>query len=127
MTSSISDYQWASVGRYIGYLEQQLALTQVDAEKVYSFRISGSASRLYDYKKQLIATLEENNAKLCVYGHGHELGEDELNVIRGMYRANRDAVGVLRDHVKRLEGMKERGQYELGLKVDEAEDDDVPF
>ncbi len=124
----ISDYQWASVAHYIAHLEQILVLTEVSAESVYSFRVQGGRfDQLRKRKEKIVQTLEENNAKLCVYVAERKgrLESGELDVIRGIYKSNLEAVGIAREHAERLKKMLERYAEKLpGMGGDNG---DLPF
>lgn len=106
MARKIKDYEWASVSAYMAYIDQVCDLVQLNLDHVYSFKIpSGRLWSLSKKKETLIETAQQNCAKLCVYVQRvrEEVTQDELNVLRGMYKANMDAIGIMREHITRIE------------------------
>jgi len=125
---SIADYEWASLGRYVMWLEVQLGLNIINSDHVNSFSISRDGTdRLIAKKVRTEARIRENMDQLekFIRSHGDELGVHELSVIRSFYRTLRMNAETCREHA---DVARTYAKSVLTLfDVEEETNDSLPF
>lgn len=124
----LKDFEWASVTRYISYIDQLLGLDSVSGGDVYSFRVDKSGVEGLEKRKLAVMDkLSRNNEKIgnLVSRTGDSIGEEEKVALRSMYRSNLEAIKVVEQQVIRLKRMTQMIFFANGdSKPDESE---VPF
>lgn len=131
---TISDYEWASVARYIVYVSACAGLIEISSDAIYSFRIgqSGPAS-LVRRKKRARDCLTKNMELISefVARNDDELQDDERGVIRGMYRTQAEGWSTVEGHIAHAEAIVSMRQKSLLPGCFEGEfvedEDDFPF
>lgn len=97
----VSDFEWASVGQYMAWLELNLKLHDINSNHVFSFPLATLGPlRLARRKSKTRTLLVDNMAKLerFVGSNKGELGEGELVVIRSVYRTLAQHAIMCREH-----------------------------
>lgn len=127
----LSDYEWSSLAHYISYVEIVTGMTQVNTGVLYSFKAGkrgfpGLAKR----KAKAMAVLGENRRLLCVWVdlHRSELDNEELVVLRSMYRQISEAIDMVSEHEKRALELAKFIQLDaMDIVESEGENDDQLF
>jgi len=100
---TLQDFEWGSIARYMGYLEQVMGLTVIDDGQVNMVRMpKAGPSALIREKEKLLGRLRENARLIEVFvGRNRDaLEEGERVVLRTMYRRNSYCIGTVLDQIE---------------------------
>lgn len=128
----VSDYEWASVTRYIVAVSSIMALHEFNWSAVHSFPYAKMGStKLKDQKRRYLGKVVENIETLKEYVSRNkaELGTSEMVVLRGMYEQLSASKFLLEDHIERV-GAFDRlfnASLEYADNVPEVDTNEPPF
>lgn len=98
----LSDFEWASVSRYISYISSIASLQEINSNHVISFPLSRvGPEKLLKQKGRVLIALEGNKASVerFVGEHRSELDDNELAVLRTLYMQYRDNIETVKAHI----------------------------
>lgn len=125
----VSDYEWASVTKYIVAVSAEMALHEFDWSAIHSFPYARMGSeKLRSKKVRMLGRVMDNidSVKEYVTIHKSNLGTAEKVVLRGMYEQLDASKKLLEDHIKRIGAfdkmMNAALEYDdIGVEVDTNE------
>jgi hypothetical protein len=126
---SIKDFEWASVGAYLQWLEARAELTPVSVSAVLSFRVEkGGFPALVTKKTNLVRILETNlyNLEEWTKEHKGEMTQPQLVFCRSVWASTSKALATVRDHADRAEALNQVHQVISAFLEEEAIDEDCP-
>lgn len=130
-TTGMSSIEWASVSKYLHWLEVQSKLMPFSISAVYSFRVGkGGFSALADQKMRLINLLEGNllNLESWVNENQSEMTEVERIFARSLYKTTMVQVEIVREHCRRaMDLQKATATFEIPQGGIEECGDELPF
>lgn len=124
----ISAFEWASVAQYIIYISGAAGLKEVNSGDVLCLPLAKiGPEKLLSRKMRVALVLKSNLRSLegFVGRFEDELEDNEISVIRGMYRQLRDNLETVSGHMELIEDFA-RTEY-TGFYDQEEEKDDTPF
>ncbi len=124
----LSDYTWGSVGRYIQHVEVNTGVVAIAASAIWSFKFDNDDPlRLSRSKNRTLLVLNENLRRIATYAgdRREEMTDDERVVLRSYYRTLQDAIGLVKDHIERADGIA--GAMMRTLVFDWENQDEPPF
>lgn len=125
---SISSFQWASVAQYMVYISGAAGLHEINTDHVYSFPLARlGVERLVNQKRKVLGLLSSNLQSLerFAFRCKGDLEENEMAVIRGLYRQTKTCIELAERHINTAE-MYRTTERENSL-FDEGAEDDFPF
>lgn len=129
--SGMSDIEWASVSKYLHWLEVQSELMPFSIPAVYSFRVGkGGFSALADHKRRLLNLLQGNllNLEAWVKANQSEMSEAERVFARSLYKTTMTQVEIVREHRDRaVDLQKATKSFEIPQGGVEECGDELPF
>lgn len=121
----ISDYEWASACQYIVWVSTQIGIKDVSASDVFSFPVSRYGPKLLIARKvRTQALLQENMDAILDWVHEYkqELTQDEMNIVRGIWRSMLDSKELVAEQIERIQKIVDTQEVEymdLGGNEDE--------
>lgn len=117
----MSDFEWACAARYIEYISVTLQLNDIDMERVLGFRLRNTATRectiaslrqLARQKERFLEVVTTNSEKLTNWvrerqHEGYVFEQEELAVLRSLYKQYTAVIELLDDHVDRANSLLE--------------------
>jgi len=99
---ALSDFEWASVARYIMYISSMADLKEINSNHVVSFPLARvGPDKLLKQKECVLLVLEANKRGIerFVGEHRLELDKDELAVLRTLYMQYKASAEVVKGHI----------------------------
>lgn len=101
----LSEFEWASVARYILYIEGAAGLVEINSNHVNCLGLRRlGLDKLLKQKDRTLKLLLGNKEKLEAFvgRYSPELGDDERAVLRTIYIQYQRSVSTVRDHIALL-------------------------
>ncbi len=124
----ISAFEWASVAQYVVYISGAASLKEVNSEHVLCLPLAKIGPEKLLARKMRVALILKSNLRSLegfVARFEDELEDNEISVIRGIYRQFRDNLETVDGHMELIEDFA-RTEY-TGFYDQEEEKDDLPF
>jgi len=124
---NLSDFEWASVARYIVYISSIANLKEVNTSHVHSFPLGRlGPKKLLKQKERILGVLEANKACIerFVGEHKGELDEGEMAILRTLYiqyRGNAEQVTGHIDAIRVFEVERQMFSAEVGEVTEDEE------
>lgn len=125
---TISDFEWASVSRYLVYVSSVAGLVDVSSEHVHNFGLAKwGRSRLLAQKQRVLVIMTSNQKKLenFVGSRRDELREEEISVIRSIYVQTKRNIDTVKEHILIAESYRAAGMGDL--LQEKGDQDDALF
>lgn len=129
--SRMSSIEWASVSKYLHWLEVQSELTPFSISAVYSFGVGkGGFGDLASRKRRLLNLIEGNvlNLQSWVKANESEMTEPERAFARSLWRTTKLQMEIVREHIDRAVSLeKATKSFEIPQGEMEECGDELPF
>lgn len=126
---SLSDFEWASAARYIVYISSMANLKEINSNHVISFPLGKlGPDKLLKQKRRALILLEGNLSAIAAFvgEHQHDLGVNEMAVLRTLYVQYKNSMKTVTGHIKVIGALMI--EVELGLlQSPEVSEDDALF
>jgi hypothetical protein len=126
---SMADFEWASVCRYVVYISQYIGLAEINSSRVNSFAMSrdGYVKTIRRKKKTLgIVRLNMKLLERFVGKNRDGLDDEEMAVIRSMYRQYAANAETVSRHIRAAEVYRKTSTKDFFEKAEDGKDE-FPF
>lgn len=125
----LSDFGWASVAQYLVLVSGYAQLHEINADHVYSFPLSKiGPDKLKARKVKTLSLVVDNKDRLELFVKQlrSELCDEEIVVIRSMYRQFTEWENILTKHIDAVCTFQvvERETYQM---FEEVKENELPF